>query len=68
MLFLYYRLLRDVDAALIVFDVRERNTFRRAVSDITEAGGVIRKSWFEVVNDRCGDIPPIKILGNLIAS
>ena len=58
-----YRLFRDVDAALIVFDVRERKTFRRAISDITEAGGMTRKSWFKVVNDRCGDIPPVKILG-----
>ena len=70
MLFLYYRLFRDVDAALIVFDVRVRDTFRRAISDITEPGpdGKIRRSWFKVVNDRSGDVPPIKILGNLIAS
>jgi hypothetical protein len=59
-----YRLFRDVDAALIVFDVREKKTFRRATSDHMNADGtLIRKSWFKVVNDRSGDIPPVKILG-----
>ena len=51
---LFFRLFRGVNAALIVFNVRDRKSFLRAVST---------KSWFEEVNHRCGDIPPVKILG-----
>ena len=59
----YSRLFRKIDAALIVFDVRERDTFRRAISDHMGADGTIRRSWFKAVNDKAGDIPPVKILG-----
>ena len=61
-----YSLFRDTDAALIVFDIRERKTFERAISDHTQPNGEIRKSWFKVINNRCGDIPPVKILGKLL--
>ena len=60
-----YSLFRDVNAALIVFDVQERRTFEKAVSDHTQPDGTTRKSWFKEVNNRSGDIPPIKILGML---
>ena len=60
-----HSLFRDAAAALIVFDVRERKTFERAVSDHTLPDGRLRKSWFKIVNHKCGDIPPVKLLGKL---
>ena len=63
-----HSLFRDVDAALIVFDVRQRGSFIRTISDLTQPNGTItKKSWFKEVNQRCGDIPrpPVKILGKV---
>ena len=59
----YIRLFRDVNAALIVFDVRNKKSFLRAVSDQELPDRTRAKSWFKEVNHRCGDIPPVKILG-----
>ena len=58
-----HRFFRDVNAALIVFDINDRSTFVRAVSDQSLPNGTIRKSWFKEVNHRGGDTPPVKILG-----
>ena len=64
-LYPYCSLFRDAAAALIVFDVRERKTFERAVSDHTLPDGTLGKSWFKMANHKCGDIPPVKLLGKL---
>lgn len=59
----YNRLFRDMNAALIVFDVQEKKSFLSAVSDQTLPDGTTRRSWFKIVNNKGGDVPPVKILG-----
>ena len=69
-----------MDAALIVFDVGLKSSFLRAVSDERSramsahmhTSGIpepqARKSWIKTVNHKAGDIPPVKILGNLLTT
>ena len=66
MALLFFRFFRDVSGALIVFDVQDKKSFLRAISDQPSHDGMLAKSWYKEVNHRCGDVPPVKVLGIII--